>query len=173
MKIEVKNVKKMDGHEGLIFSADVFIEGKNVGRVLNDGNGGETDLEFYHMKDSPLRKLCDAAFEWAASLPPKKVGKFEWKMDLNTYIEDLVFAEIERKKNATKWKKGFAFGVVGADNYQFLPLPNGLTFEKILKQQHLPVKHSLQNKINALKLHMKKDEVFLNGEYLISLGFTL
>ena len=93
MKIELKKLRvyKHLSEETTAFSADVYVNGKNVGTARNSGEGGETNLQFYHLQDSPLRKLCDEAYAWAAALPPIKLGGGrEWKMDLPTYIDDLV-----------------------------------------------------------------------------------
>lgn len=42
--IEVKNIKRFATHDGYAMFADLFVDGKKVGMIENDGWGGETDL---------------------------------------------------------------------------------------------------------------------------------
>ena len=169
MKITIKKLKTMNGHEGIAYSCDVYINGKNVGGAIQDGNGGDLLLEFYHEKGSPLRRLCDEAYKWAASLPDGvfTIGGAEhsFPMTLEGYIEDLVENHLKAKEDAKleiEKRKKLMWGK-----------PNSLQYwvsswkKKTLAEVPLPV---LQSQVDRIKRDMKEGEVFLNAEYLTSLG---
>lgn len=40
VKIEFKKIQEMDGHEGLAYRADLYVNGKVEGEISDDGNGG-------------------------------------------------------------------------------------------------------------------------------------
>jgi hypothetical protein len=179
MKIELKKLQVYPrmSEETTAFSAEVYINGTHVGSARNDGKGGETELQFYHAQVSKEALLCDAAFAWAAALPPKDFGgKRTWKMDLNSYIEDLMYEQLQMKKNMTKWKKGYAWGVPKAKSYTYRALkPRGMTFEKMIAIDAVAARRIIQSNIATIKRDLNKDrgEVLLNADYLRSLGFNV
>ena len=56
MKAEFKNVKTMDGMEGVAFSASLYVDGKKAGNVIDDGNGGMVSV---HITDPDARVKWD------------------------------------------------------------------------------------------------------------------
>lgn len=47
IKIEFKKIQEMDGHEGLAYRADLYVNGKAEGEIYDDGNGGEYMFHSY------------------------------------------------------------------------------------------------------------------------------
>lgn len=46
-RLTVKNLKSCVGKEGYAYSATLYLDGKKVGQVRNDGNGGMTFVDFF------------------------------------------------------------------------------------------------------------------------------
>ncbi len=44
MKIEAKNIQTMEGMDGTAYSANIYVNGKKVGGIREDGRGGSIDL---------------------------------------------------------------------------------------------------------------------------------
>jgi hypothetical protein len=63
----LKNVKTMDGREGLAFSCTIYKDSTKVGYARNDGNGGMTSIDM-EGADYPARHaaLCELG-RWAAA----------------------------------------------------------------------------------------------------------
>lgn len=66
MKIELKGLKTMRGMEGMAFDADLYIDGKKSGSVMDDGWGG--GLWFSD------RKAQERLNEWAKLMKPDEDG---------------------------------------------------------------------------------------------------
>lgn len=92
MKVEIKNVKhsQFASHETNCFEATVYIDGKRMGTVSNDGQGGPNDYD--------SRALVEALTEYAKTLPTRT-----WKLDdqvlevhpdMDTAIDDLLMANL-------------------------------------------------------------------------------
>ena len=92
MKVEIKNVKhsQFASHETNCFEATVYIDGKRMGTVSNDGQGGPNDYD--------SRALVEALTKYAKTLPTRT-----WKLDdqvlevhpdMDTAIDDLLMAHL-------------------------------------------------------------------------------
>lgn len=46
-RLTVKNLRSCEGNEGYAYSATLYLDGKKVGQVRNDGNGGMTFVDFF------------------------------------------------------------------------------------------------------------------------------
>ncbi|HLZ88098.1 MAG TPA: hypothetical protein VKQ52_12675 [Puia sp.] len=70
MHIQLKNVRVNEGlsRESLAFTATLYINGLRVGRITNDGNGGETN---YEPLDSRGASIIKEAVKWVGSFAPK------------------------------------------------------------------------------------------------------
>lgn len=55
--VALKKLKHMEGPDGLIWSCDVYLSGKRLGSVLDDGNGGGL---LFDIKNDDLAKLATA-----------------------------------------------------------------------------------------------------------------
>ena len=85
---ELRGVKIHRGlsHETVAFTGSLYLRGKKVASVENEGQGGPNNCFF---KDS---KIEDEFFDWAKSLPPThtKVEGLEVKMDGDLLISIMV-----------------------------------------------------------------------------------
>lgn len=54
MKLEFKKIKEMEGHEGIAYHADLYVDGKRVGTLYNDGNGGDYDFSRNSKYNGPV-----------------------------------------------------------------------------------------------------------------------
>jgi len=90
MKIEIKNVKysQFASRETSCFEATVYIDGKRMGVVSNDGHGGPNNHD--------SRELVEALIEHTKTLPTRT-----WRLDgealevppdIDTAIDDLLMA---------------------------------------------------------------------------------
>ena len=140
MKIEIKNLKVSErfSEETLLFSADIFINGIKAARAHNDGQGGCTSYHgIFEVKGTTteqIKGLIKDAEEWAASLPPIKVKiegvtPFEYKMNLEHYIDNAVYEKTQEKRFAKDFSKGVCFGT--KEKYQ-VRWYTGHTIEKLL-----------------------------------------
>jgi hypothetical protein len=103
MKIELKNVKFYErmSEETNAFTADIFVNGKNVGYAKNDGHGGCTD---YHHNSAKDREIIDAAEKHCLTLPPINYSFGEIDMNLENKIDQL-FEEWLKAKGENKLQK--------------------------------------------------------------------
>jgi hypothetical protein len=179
MKIELKKIRVYErmSEETTAFTADVHINGKNVGTAENGGKGGETQLNFYHVKDSPLRKLCDEAEAWAKTLPDRVITDFKEpfsiKVDLTLLIDEQVEEFLKQKEIAKREKAGLKqiqWGKQGGCVYNVISW-KGLTLADLVKRPN--GLQTLQSTVNRVKKEMPAGEQFLNAEHLMSLGVML
>jgi len=95
MKIELKNIKHAEfaSEETHCFQASVYIDGKRVGTVENDGRGG---CNFYHPP-----KIEEAINAYAKTLPATKWKLNDQEIDLHqdadTLIGDLLTEHLHAK----------------------------------------------------------------------------
>ncbi len=103
MEIELKNVKFYErmSEETNAFTADIFVNGKNVGYAKNDGRGGCTD---YHHNSAKDREIIDAAEKYCLTLPPINYSFGEIDMNLENKIDQL-FEEWLKAKDENKLQK--------------------------------------------------------------------
>lgn len=92
MKIELKNVKHSEfaSHETNCFEASVYIDGKRIGTVSNDGQGGCNNYD--------SRELVEALMAHAKTLPTRtwtlNGEALEVAPDMDTVIDDLLVAHL-------------------------------------------------------------------------------
>lgn len=93
MKIEIKNLKYSDfaSHETHCFRASVYADGKRIGEVSNDGQGGCNNYTFPREPWAPIE-------DYAKTLPPSKYTltkdgvptEVDLPVDMDTLIDGLV-----------------------------------------------------------------------------------
>ena len=110
MDLELKGLKTMQGHDGLIFQCSVYIEGKRRFVASNDGNGG---CNLYDRTNDDSRNWIRMAEEWAKSLPPRDVTLGETTVtipcDLDLVIGEFVDQEVERRWLKAKCRNATLF----------------------------------------------------------------
>jgi len=90
MKVEIKNVKysQFASRETSCFEATVYIDGKRMGVVSNDGHGGPNNHD--------SRELVEALIEHTKTLPTRtwrlNGEELEVSPDIDTAIDDLLLA---------------------------------------------------------------------------------
>lgn len=112
-RITLRNLKvaKFASEETLCFEADVYFDGKLVGRARNDGHGGSTSIHALGPQSSDLYIAAEA---WAKTLPddvtdwddPQELGKkFAIKMDLEHIVDQLSNDMLFRKDMLAAMKR--------------------------------------------------------------------
>jgi hypothetical protein len=181
MKIELKNVKinLTFSEETTMFMADLFINGVLAGEANNDGRGGCT---FYSVRTYDAKKqtflsdserernkeLIKQAEAYCLSLPKVRVEEydFEYDMNLEHFIDDLVTAELE-KKEKKKFEKQMVNSIMWGK-------PKGHSYSQVkfkVPLAEIPTTR-LQEVVDKYKKEFKEGEVFLNTN-LESLGIKL
>lgn len=127
--LELKAIKinKSMSEETLCFSAAIYLDGVNVGTVMNRGHGGPNEYHLGVVKPGMDGKeagelaraievqLDEAAKEWAADREPEKMevnGEthvFEWDTDR---VVDEMLADFELRKIAQRMLKKGANAVI-------------------------------------------------------------
>jgi hypothetical protein len=168
MKIELKNVKinLTFSEETTMFMADVYVNGKKTAYANNDGRGGCTFYNSYHSpnNDEDLRQ----AEAYCLSLPKVRIEEydFEYDMNLEHFIDDLVMAELE-KKEKKKFEKQMANSIMWGK-------PKGHSYSQVkfkVPLAEIPTTR-LQEVVDKYKKEFKSGDVFLNTN-LESLGIKL
>jgi len=93
MKIEIKNLKHSEfaSHETNCFEASVYVDGKRIGVVSNDGQGGCNSYSHPRSTWAPIE-------DYAKTLPPRKYTmtqdgvptEVDLPIDMDTVIDGLV-----------------------------------------------------------------------------------
>lgn len=104
MKIELKNIKTNASlsFETQHFSANLIIDGKDVGIAYNEGCGGNT---FYRAKNDENQKIILKAEEYCKKLPKIETESFTFESSLEFVIDDLVEKFMFEKDNVKFIKK--------------------------------------------------------------------
>jgi hypothetical protein len=168
MKIELKNIKinLTFSEETTMFMADVYVNGKKTAYANNDGRGGCTFYNSYHSpnNDEDLRQ----AEAYCLSLPKVRVEEYDFEFDMNLehFIDDLVTAELE-KKEKKKFEKQMVNSIMWGK-------PKGHSYSQVkfkVPLAQIPTTR-LQEVVDKYKKEFKSGDVFLNTN-LESLGIKL
>jgi hypothetical protein len=124
MKIQLKSVKHYPSmsQETECFEASVYVDGKKVGFISNDGQGGSNDWRLDKDAEAQIKAHVD-------SLPSESLtfsGKtHEFKIDMDYFFSNLLSQYLKEKEAAKleKWAqkekaKFVAFGCSGAIQIQ-------------------------------------------------------
>lgn len=131
MNIELKNIKYSASlsRETSAFTANLYIEDKRVGTVINDGQGGNTS---YLADNKDTWDIIRQAENYCKTLPDKQYPKdeysdaFSFPMDLETYINDLLTEYLVKKDLEKHQKKGVIFGIPNALTWTLQPFTQPL-----------------------------------------------
>ena len=94
MKLTVKNLKKMEGRGGYVWSCDLYIDGVKAAHVLDEGYGGMVDFHWY-------RKELESPFLDYIKTLPKRNGHEETPALFVAALCD----EAEEQKTLKRWCK--------------------------------------------------------------------
>lgn len=136
-RVIFKKFQYMDGHECTAFKGELYVDGKPVAHVRNDGNGGETDID-YIVKGGMERETIKNEVERNSTILLNVINQtnvwddvikhlsngglnslFEGKkMDIEYIISELAEDEILKQKISKTVKKFQANHIVimGANN---------------------------------------------------------
>jgi hypothetical protein len=129
MNFTVKNIKSFNGHEGIGYSATLYLDGKKFAEVLDDANGGEVDVNCFDWKDpnkvtintyidkDGVQHTWDVSPNYALlhnyvlTLPKWKSSFSDemYDMTVGLFVEELVNKILDEKKLAKAKKKGICF----------------------------------------------------------------
>lgn len=84
------------------FNANLYINGKFVGYAKNDGKGGMTDYRPAHTITGAKEAIAEAE-AFCKTLPP--ATEHNIPMDLEFYIDQLVYTTIKKKEEEKAFKK--------------------------------------------------------------------
>ena len=112
MKLQIKNLKHMDGHDCMAFNLTLYIDGKKSMTVRNDGNGGCHFYESTKMDEHFPQSDYDKLKEMADGLPKEVTDMknddgtfFEYQPDVDSIIDGLIYDSIDLKKLKGDLKK--------------------------------------------------------------------
>ena len=136
MKIELKRIAYSErmSEETNCFIADLYVEGKKIGEVKNDGKGGATD---YYATNENGRKLIQEAEAYCQTLPALKFQfqGYESSLDMNLehFIDDLLEKYLKQKdveKFQGKIERASKKEIIASDNpessYRSWPLKTSI-----------------------------------------------
>ncbi len=113
MKLELKNIKFYESmsEETNCFQADLFINGKKIADVRNQGQGGPTDYQVLDFKNQQILRDAEA---FCLTLPKEKISDtFDFQPTLESKIDDLLEAWLKvkaDKKFVKQMEKGIMYG---------------------------------------------------------------
>lgn len=165
MKIELKKIyfSSKLSEETSAFTADLYVDGKIVGYVKNDGRGSAT---YYHASGGLNEwDVIRAAEKYCLTLPPLVFSWGKIDMDLEHYIDHLFNEWLKAKDIKRMEKKGLVFEKDG--NIETIKWKGFTLSELILK--HPQGKFTVQQQIAKLK----KDKWKILNTNLQELGINL
>ena len=182
MKIELRKLKVAEHmSEGTTaFTADLFVDGVNIGYAKNDGRGGCTDYNIIPGKKfssggfdfDTNREILIKAEAFCLTLPPIKypaahgMKTFEVPMNLENFIDELVSAHL-KEKDQKKFEKKMIDTLMWG-------VPDGLSYTQVKFKVPLSKIPTLQLQVfvDKYKKELKEGQVFLNTN-LEALGIKL
>ena len=154
MKIQIKNIKFFEGHDGMTgLNADIYIKGIKCLHVYDDAWGGMfTYTSYANGSKNPekVKSLIKDFEEYLKTLPKQEINiggkKTMIPVDMDMFVNDLVNKQEEEKakrKMERYMKQSIVFGKPNASSYQVLKFKRALADipQAILQQQVNKVKH--------------------------------
>lgn len=126
MKIELKRISYSSrlSQETNAFAADVWINGKMAGTAENDGHGGDTNVNLYHL--TPTEKA--EVEEWVKLQPPIVFPPNEYSKgfiipyDIEHSVDGLLEKHIIEKQEKKLISKGVVFRLKGDSEGSYLTM---------------------------------------------------
>ena len=161
MKIELKKITFSErmSEETNAFVADLYVNGKKVGYVKNDGRGGCTEYNGYNVQDNETIKQAEA---YCKSLPKVRVEEFDFEYEPT--LESVIDEQFEnwlKEKELKKMNKLFQKAIV-------VGKPNSLTYKYINFKQ--PLTNVSKTVLEKYVAKLLKDDC-TNGEVILNTNF--
>ena len=119
MKLQLKNIKFYENlsEETNCFIADLFINGKKIAYVKNDGRGGSTDYGLYNIESKEILRETELYFN---SMPMKRNEEFNinYQPTLESEIDEL-FEQWLKIKADKKFNKDMENGILYGTDKRF------------------------------------------------------
>lgn len=163
MKIELKGIYHSErmSEETNCFTAMLYVDGKKVANVKNQGHGGCTDII---PLNAECRDIIQKAEAFCAALPPILLGGAmgEIDMDLELYVDRLLEEYLKardikkfEKKMLNEMQTKILTGVKGGDRYSAWKPKTPLSLL-------LSYPDKLQQLVDNIRGKLKEGEVILN-----------
>lgn len=165
LKVELKKVSTFQGHDGVGFNADLWINGIECAHVHDGAYGGCMDYTYNlynNAKAEAVKKNIKLFEDHIKTMPDiifhRKDGEdMVIKMDMDQYIEGLLAADSKKKdqrKIIRNQANHFIFGLPDADSYNQIKLS-------------VPIAKCPEAQLRAIMLrimaeHFKQGYVFFN-----------
>lgn len=175
MNIELKRISIYErmSEETTAFNADLWVNGKKIGEASNEGHGGPTSYRAIFGNDEARRLLAEAE-AYCKTLPPVTSTllvagdeTFTYDQTLETFIDDLIEKEAERKekaklekKMAKEMNKGIVYGKYTPNGVVYGVLSINLNIPSLLKHPKGP--EAIRNMISTAKNKLEEGESILN-----------
>jgi hypothetical protein len=125
MDIKLKNIH-VDlrlSEETNAFTADLYINGKNVGTAMNSGQGGMTTCRAKDLKEMELIREAEI---WCKQLPPEvdrddDGSTHSYSISLDYYLDRIVDEHLAKREQARFEKlmvNSIIFGIPGGEKYR-------------------------------------------------------
>lgn len=120
----IKNLKTMNGMEGMAYSCTLYRDGIKIAECIQDGRGGNTNIRFLNRDEE---KKLDAHCATLPPCPPFYPGDKPLNMDADLFIAQLV-EQFQTDKQLKSWcKKKTVYRVPGQQykegEYSISPTP--------------------------------------------------
>ena len=106
--LTIKKLKLFQGMEGEGFNLDLYLDGKKIAFVMDDGHGGVYDYDF--VSEAAAQQLADIV----NAMPPTPAGDEEWAkklypdglipMNIDMVMDELI-NDHQHQKKLTKMRK--------------------------------------------------------------------
>jgi hypothetical protein len=166
MKITIKKLKTLRGHEGPAVDCDVCLNNKTFAIAQDDGLGGGlfihatgTDQDSYNVNRETLKKV-------------EAFVKKTYNQNLDEYVDELINASLRDKENKKRDKDALKGIMIGNDYSYHLSYWKGVkTLDNLLKNPN--GKTIIQKAITDIKKSLKPGERILNADTLKKLGLKV
>jgi hypothetical protein len=150
-RIELKKIKEMQGRDSRAFSADFYFDGKHIGWVSDDGNGGCICYDLYKGPDGvekEVREYCETLHEQIDDEMDRTIpgSDFTWK---GSMIDKVMHWFLDQKTYKRSAKSNTIFRVRSekgiTTEYKLPGGPYGPSSQQWLKEQYPEVKGKYPN----------------------------
>jgi hypothetical protein len=180
--ITVKKLQTFRGHDGVGVNADIYVDGVLIGYFHDGAYGGEPEFDSIRDDIRAIAKIKDIE-TYVKTLPmkdidPEKIfGKpMLIKQDIYTLMDDAVNDAIGKKadqKNDKVKMKAIMYGIPSASNYHYISWKGRTLADIVALPNGINLLQTQVDRIKKVILENGKGEIFLNADYLKSLGCKL